>query len=129
MGHGQLAAHATHFSSSCCCGSARLLVEVEVLLQLCPGRLGVELIQSLGLSKSRCHRFIDGNINAVQAYDHALHNSLLVVNMPIGMSIGWGIAHRYLLTPSIGMRICRSIRTYCLDQQVQKNWHNRLLFL
>ena len=34
-------------------------------------------------------------------------NSLL--NMPIGMSIGWGIAYRYLLTPSIGMRICRSI--------------------
>ena len=29
--------------------------------------------------------------------------------MPIGMSIGWDIAYRYLLTPLIGMRICRSI--------------------
>ena len=39
-------------------------------------------------------------------YD-TLDNTLL--NMPIGMSIGWGIAYRYLLTPSIGMRIFRSI--------------------
>ena len=39
--------------------------------------------------------------------DHTLDNSIL--NMPIGMSIGWGIAYRYLLTPSIGMPICRSI--------------------
>ena len=32
---------------------------------------------------------------------HTLDNRLL--NMPIGMSIGWDIARRYLLTPSIGM--------------------------
>ena len=36
-----------------------------------------------------------------------LHSSL--VNMPIGMSIGWDNAYRYLLKPSIGMRIFRSI--------------------
>ena len=36
-----------------------------------------------------------------------LDNSLL--NMPIGMSIRWDIAYRYLLTRSIGMRICQSI--------------------
>ena len=42
---------------------------------------------------------------------HTLDNGLL--NMPIGMPIGWDIAYRYLWTPSIGMRIC----------------YNRLLFL
>ena len=54
-----------------------------------------------------------------------LDNSLL--SMPIGMSRGWGIAYRYLLTPSRGTRICRSIPVG-LDQWVKRNWYNRLLF-
>ena len=45
---------------------------------------------------------------ALKQQPRVMDNSLL--NMPIGMSIGWDIAYRYLLTPSIGMRICRSIR-------------------
>ena len=43
----------------------------------------------------------------VYLYQHTPDNRLL--NMPIGMSIGRNIACRYLLTPSRGMRICRSI--------------------
>ena len=45
----------------------------------------------------------------VFVHNHTLDNSLLNTGIPIGMSICRGIAYRYLLTPSIGMRICRSI--------------------
>ena len=46
--------------------------------------------------------------------EHTLDNSLL--NTAIGMSIGWGIAYRNLLTPSIGVRICRSIPIACINR-------------
>ena len=92
-------------------------------------------------------------MGVVAAGQHTLDNSLL--NVPIGMSIGCGMAYRYLLTPSISMRICPSIPiawtnrsreigtigycsqdrcvnpsidTYSFDQWVLINRHNRLLF-
>ena len=39
--------------------------------------------------------------------DHTPNNSLL--NMPVGLTFGWGIAYRYLLVPAIGGRNYLSI--------------------
>ena len=58
-----------------------------------------------------------------------LDNSLL--NMLIGLSIGWGIANckSILIVTSNNRKVKMSIDTCFFHHKVQRNWYNRLLFL
>ena len=59
--------------------------------------------------------------------DHTLGNSLL--NMPVGRSMGWDIAYRYLLSPTIiGRRRFPSI-AICLSNMFQAMYTIRLTLM
>ena len=64
-----------------------------------------------------------------RAINHTLDNSLL--NMPIGLSIGWGIANRKstpIITCNRRVKMSIDARTCFFNQKVRRNWYNRLLF-
>ena len=59
---------------------------------------------------------------------HTLDNSLL--NVPIGLSIGWGMKNcKSIPIVTCNRRVQMSIDTCFFNQEVQRNWYNRLMFL
>ena len=67
-------------------------------------------VYSRSMGVDHQEKYIYPGVNSLglpRVSNHTLDNSLL--NMPIGLSIGWGIAYRYVLPAAIGGWNCLSI--------------------